>query len=63
MKRLHSAAGISKIEIRDAYYELGKLQLEQGILAAVSVSKRDKLSPDSDYIHYQWRWPTVVLTK
>jgi len=39
----------------DAYYELGKLQLEQGdTRAAVSSFETGiKLSPDSDYIHYQ----------
>jgi len=39
----------------DSFYELGKLQLEQGdIKAAVSsLETGTKLSPDSDYIHYQ----------
>jgi len=39
----------------DAYYEVGKLQLEKGdIRAAVfSFETGIKLSPDSDYIHYQ----------
>lgn len=39
----------------DAYYELGKLQLEQGdVKAAIaSFETGSKLSPDSDYIHYQ----------
>lgn len=39
----------------DAYYELGKLQLEQGDTRAAvsSLEAGIKLSPDSDYIHYQ----------
>ena len=39
----------------DAYYVLGKLQLEQGdIRAAIfSLETGIKLSPESDYIHYQ----------
>jgi tetratricopeptide (TPR) repeat protein len=39
----------------DAYYELGKLQLERGDTRAAisSLEAGTKLSPDSDYIHYQ----------
>jgi Flp pilus assembly protein TadD len=39
----------------DAYYELGKLQLEKGDISAAvsSLEAGIKLSPDSDYIHYQ----------
>jgi predicted Zn-dependent protease len=39
----------------DAYYELGKLQLEQGDAKAAiaSLEAGTKASPDSDYIHYQ----------
>jgi len=39
----------------DAYYELGKLQLEKGDISAAvsSLETGIKLSPDSDYIHYQ----------
>jgi tetratricopeptide (TPR) repeat protein len=39
----------------DAYYELGKLQLEQGETKAAigSFEIGARLSPDSDYIHYQ----------
>lgn len=39
----------------DAYYQLGKLQLEQGdTKSAVSnLETGTKLSPESDYIHYQ----------
>ena len=39
----------------DAYYELGKLQLEQGDTKAAiaSFESGSQLSPDSDYIHYQ----------
>ena len=39
----------------DAYYELGKLQLEQGDTKAAiaSFETGTNLSPDSDYIHYQ----------
>lgn len=39
----------------DAFYELGKLQLEQGDTRAAvsSLETGTKLSPDSDYIHYQ----------
>ncbi|HXZ80718.1 MAG TPA: tetratricopeptide repeat protein [Terriglobales bacterium] len=39
----------------DAYYELGKLQLERGDAksAISSLETGSRLSPDSDYIHYQ----------
>jgi tetratricopeptide (TPR) repeat protein len=39
----------------DAYYELGKLQLEQGDVkpAITSFETGSRLSPNSDYIHYQ----------
>jgi tetratricopeptide (TPR) repeat protein len=39
----------------DAFYQLGKLQLEHGdIKAAIAyLETGSKLSPDSDYIHYQ----------
>jgi cytochrome c-type biogenesis protein CcmH/NrfG len=39
----------------DAYYEMGKLQLEQGDAkgAVQSLEAAIKASPDSDYIHYQ----------
>lgn len=39
----------------DAYYELGKLQMEQGDTKAAiaSFEAGTDLSPDSDYIHYQ----------
>jgi cytochrome c-type biogenesis protein CcmH/NrfG len=39
----------------DAYYQLGKLQLESGDSANAisSLEKSAQLSPDSDYIHYQ----------
>jgi predicted Zn-dependent protease len=39
----------------DAFYQLGKLQLEHGeTKAAISnLETGIKLSPDSDYIHYQ----------
>jgi tetratricopeptide (TPR) repeat protein len=39
----------------DAYYELGKLQLERGDTRAAisSLEAGTKLSPDSEYIHYQ----------
>ena len=39
----------------DAYYEMGKLQLEQGDTKAAvqSLEAAIKASPDSDYIHYQ----------
>jgi tetratricopeptide (TPR) repeat protein len=39
----------------DAYYQLGKLQLEQGeTRAAISnLEMGTKISPDSDYVHYQ----------
>jgi len=39
----------------DAYYELGKLQLEKGDVkeAISSLEAGTKLTPDSDYIHYQ----------
>jgi len=39
----------------DAYYELGKLQLEHGDTksAISSLEVGTKLSPESDYIHYQ----------
>lgn len=39
----------------DAYYQLGKLQLEEGDTksAIANLEAGVKLSPDSDYIHYQ----------
>jgi tetratricopeptide (TPR) repeat protein len=39
----------------DAYYELGKLQLEQGDSkgAVVSLESGAKVNPQADYIHYQ----------
>jgi tetratricopeptide (TPR) repeat protein len=39
----------------DAYYQLGKLQLEQGNTqeAVANLEVGTRLSPDSDYIHYQ----------
>jgi predicted Zn-dependent protease len=39
----------------DAYYQLGKLQLEQGNAqeAIANLEAGSRLSPDSDYIHYQ----------
>jgi tetratricopeptide (TPR) repeat protein len=39
----------------DAYYQLGKIQLEQGDAKAAipSLETASKLSPDSDYVHYQ----------
>ncbi|PYX95904.1 MAG: hypothetical protein DMG71_07740 [Acidobacteria bacterium] len=39
----------------DAYYQLGKLQLEQGNTqeAISNLEVGTRLSPDRDYIHYQ----------
>ena len=39
----------------DAYYQLGKLQLEQGDTKAAipSLETASRLSPESDYVHYQ----------
>ena len=39
----------------DAYYQLGKLQLEQGETKAAigNLEAGSQLSPNSDYIHYQ----------
>jgi tetratricopeptide (TPR) repeat protein len=39
----------------DAYYQLGKLELEQGNTqeAVSNLEAGTRLSPDSDYIHYQ----------
>ena len=39
----------------DAYYQLGKLQLEEGDAktAITNLEAGSNLSPDSDYIHYQ----------
>ena len=39
----------------DAYYQLGKLELQQGNTqeAVSNLEAGTRLSPDSDYIHYQ----------